>query len=131
MEKKIQCFQRPTLLSMIVPTPSCVHHQSRQENLDWVRCQGMPPSLVAFLDSHLWVLLFLYLLIKGSIIGLWLKYLSQTLESVMMTEPQLQHCWVDICSSWWNNSSYIGVSCPKMITLSPRILCSDILMTSF
>ena len=87
MEKKIQGFQWPTLLSMIVPTPSCVHHQSRQENLDRIRCQGMPASLVAFLDSHLWVLLFLYLLIKGSIIGLWLKYLFQTLESVMMTEP--------------------------------------------
>ncbi|KAF3955165.1 hypothetical protein CMV_019583 [Castanea mollissima] len=67
MEKKIQGFQWPTLLSMIVPTPSCAHHQSRQENIDRIRCQG-----------------------------LWLKYLLQTLESVMLTEPQLQHCWVDI-----------------------------------
>ena len=32
--KKIQGFQWPTLISMMVPTPSCIHHQRRQENLD-------------------------------------------------------------------------------------------------
>ena len=34
MEKKIQGFQWSTLLSMMIPTPSCIHHQRRQENLD-------------------------------------------------------------------------------------------------
>ena len=34
MEKKIQGFQWPTLLSMMIPTPSCIYHQRRQENLD-------------------------------------------------------------------------------------------------
>ena len=48
----------------------------------------------ASLYLHFWILI----LIKGSIIEFLLKYLLQTLESVMMTEPQLQHCWVDFCS---------------------------------
>ena len=34
MEKKIQGFQWPTLLSMMVPTPSCIYHQRRHENRD-------------------------------------------------------------------------------------------------
>ena len=95
IEKKIQGFQWPAFFSMMLPTPSCIHHQRRQENLDRT---SMPRYvslyIVASLDSHLWVLLFLFLLITCSIIGLLLRYLLQTLESVRMTEPQLQHCWV-------------------------------------
>ena len=81
--------------------------------------------IVASLDSHLWVLLFLFLLIKCSIIGLLLKYLLQTLESVRMTEPQLQHCWVDFRGCWWKQFLI------HMSFFFPRILCSGILMTSY
>ncbi|KAF3959007.1 hypothetical protein CMV_016138 [Castanea mollissima] len=67
-----------------------VHHQSRQENLDRIRCQG-----------------------------LWLKYLLQTLESVMMTEQ------IVILDEIVRSDSPCEVSAPPDPPVKDEIIRSD------
>ena len=116
LSPKIWCFSlcRVQVLGIVVVALIWINGLSTMEEIPDIYVDGeeetidhpMPDVakntyIVASLDSHLWVLLFLFLLIKCSIIGLLLKYLLQTLESVRMDEPQLQHCWVDFRSCWW------------------------------